>query len=307
MIPALLATVLFSFSVVFANRSTRVLGAALSNLCRLVLAAVFLAFWAHSFGMGTGGGAFTWFFFSGVVGFGLGDLALYLALPRVGPRLTALLMQCLAAPVAASIEWLWLDTRLRGPQVVAAAVILLGVAVAVAPHEYPHLSRRALILGVLFGVIAAAGQGIGAVLSRKAYLVVSLHGASVDGLTATYQRILGGLAFSLVPCLWLIRSAPPSPPPPSAPAPNAPRWFSHSPPQAALWVLLNTLAGPTFGVACYQWALETTPSGLVLPIVATMPIAVIPLAAFLDRDRPSPQSVLGGFIAIAGVIALSTT
>ena len=36
------------------------------------------------------------------------------------------------------------------------------------------------------------------------------------------------------------------------------------------WVILNSLAGPTLGVGCYQWALATQPSGVVLPIVSVL-------------------------------------
>jgi len=59
------------------------------------------------------------------------------------------------------------------------------------------------------------------------------------------------------------------------------------------------------GVSCYQWALSTTPSGIVLPIVATLPLAVIPFAYRFEGDRPGWHSVIGGIIAVAGVIALT--
>jgi hypothetical protein len=34
----------------------------------------------------------------------------------------------------------------------------------------------------------------------------------------------------------------------------------------------HVLTGPTLGVTCFQWALATTPSGIVLPIVALTPL-----------------------------------
>ena len=52
-----------------------------------------------------------------VVGFGLGDWALFEALPRIGSGLTVLLAQCLAAPIAAITEWLWLGTEMTGVQI----------------------------------------------------------------------------------------------------------------------------------------------------------------------------------------------
>ena len=72
-----------------------------------------------------------------------------------------------------------------------------------------------------------------------------------------------------------------------------------------LWVLLNSLAGPTIGVGCYQWALENNPSGVVLPVVATTPIVVMPFAFLFEGDRPGPRSLLGGIIAVAGAVALA--
>jgi hypothetical protein len=71
MFAAFLATLLFSLSVVAASRTTRALGGTTANFYRLCLATTFLALWAHGVGQGLGGGAFGWFFVSGVIGFGL--------------------------------------------------------------------------------------------------------------------------------------------------------------------------------------------------------------------------------------------
>ena len=306
MVPALLATLLFSLSVVFANRSTKILGGTTANFLRLCLATVLLAAWAHGLGRGFGGGAFGWFFLSGCIGFGLGDSALYQALPRLGPRLTALLMQCLAAPFAALAEWLWLGTTLSLPQIAAGFVILIGVAVAVAPQDHLRVPRRLLVGGLVFGVVAAVGQGLGAVVSRKAYAAVDLAGGSIDGLTAAYQRILGGVLFALPFTLWVhlhrkrqILAAVETGSPAVVPG-CAGGWRA-----GWGWVVLNSVAGPTLGVGCYQWALATQPSGVVLPIVATMPIVVIPFAYILEGDRPNVRSFVGGVLAVVGAVALA--
>jgi drug/metabolite transporter (DMT)-like permease len=69
----------------------------------------------------------------------------------------------------------------------------------------------------------------------------------------------------------------------------------------------NGLAGPVLGVGCYQWALATTPSGIVMPIAATTPLLAIPIAWWLEHDRPSARSLLGAAVAVAGCIALTAT
>jgi drug/metabolite transporter (DMT)-like permease len=71
------------------------------------------------------------------------------------------------------------------------------------------------------------------------------------------------------------------------------------------WVLLNGLAGPALGVSCYQWALKTTPTGVVLPIVAITPLVIIPFSYHLEGERPTLRSLAGGALAVLGAAALA--
>jgi drug/metabolite transporter (DMT)-like permease len=294
MIPSFLTAILWSISVVCATRSTRYLGGALANLTRLSLGTILLALWAHLFGKGLSGAGLWFFVLSGLAGFGLGDVAGYEALPRLGSRLAILIMQCVAAPIAALIEWLWLGTTLSPVQIACGLLILAGVVIALAPKDHLHIERKRLVSGVLFGLVAAFGQALGAVLSRKAYQVAHLAGQSIDGGTAAYQRILGGLG--VVALYFIVIKARAKE---SASSP-AGAWRAAWP-----WVIFNALAGPTVGVSCYQWALATTPSGIVLPIVATTPLVVIPFAYKIEGDRPGVRSIIGGIIAVAGAVALT--
>jgi drug/metabolite transporter (DMT)-like permease len=103
-LPAFLTTILFSASVVCGHRSARLLGGTEANFWRLLCACALLAIWAFGFGKGLAGAAFPFFLLSGIIGIGLGDLALFQALPRLGSPLSILLIQCLSAPLAAAIE-----------------------------------------------------------------------------------------------------------------------------------------------------------------------------------------------------------
>lgn len=298
MLFAFLTTILWSFSAVFARRLVGALGSTLANFSRLALATVFLGLWAFGGGHGLEGAGFGWYLLSGVIGFGLGDITLYFALARLGSRLTLLLMQCLAAPFAILIEWLWLGTTLSAAQLLCVAGVLAGVSLALLPRDNPHLSRRLLWSGVGFGLVAAFGQGLGAVVSRRAYEVSLASGVRIDGGTAAFQRILGGLVCGAL-AWWFLRDRP-----------EERHWSAltgalrreHRFPAV---LLAASLCGPVVGVACYQWALATAPSGIVLPIVALCPIAVIPFSWWFEGDRPAPRSLLGGAVAVACAIALA--
>lgn len=305
MLPAFLTTILFSISAVSANRLAKMLGGVEANFLRITLATLFLALWAHSFGEGISGQAFPIFLLSGCVGFGIGDTALYQALPLLGSRLSVLLVHCFAAPFAAITEWLWIGTTLTAPQIGWSMVILAGVSVALAPGAHLNLTRRALTVGTSYGILAAFGQGFGAVLSRKAFLVAKLAGENIDGLTAAYQRILAGwivAAIFLVTVKYIARLNPAQ----NSVEQSARSLQIHEKWRVAWpWIFVNAFSGPTLGVSCYQWALLTTPTGLVLPIVAISPLVVIPFAHAMEGERPSVRSLLGGIIAVAGAVGLT--
>ena len=299
MTAAILATLLFSLSAVSGKRLSHHLSGVEANFWRFLLAAFLLGAYAHSFGLGLGGGALGMFFISGIIGFGVGDYGLFRAYPILGSRLTMVMTQCLAAPFAASIEWLWMGETLSLGQVLAGTAILVGVALALAPSETTDVDRKHWKAGILWGLMSAFGQGFGAVLSRKALSLVEA-GVTVDGLSQAYQRVLGGLTVMAVLLLFLkmrLRNGA-----------SIRTEVALTPVTMKLLVALivaNTLCGPTLGVGAYQWALSSLPSGIVLSVVALSPLVIIPLAMKFEGERPTLRSIIGSVVAVAGVVVMA--
>lgn len=303
MLGAVLATIFFAFSAVSGARVAKLMGGTEANFWRLCLATLLLAAMAHGFGAGLGGDGFYIFIISGCIGFGLGDVSLFQAYPRLGSRLTILIVHCLAAPFAGLVEWLWLGTTLSVAQMLWGAVILLGVAIALAPEHETHEERRQFGIGIGFAVLGAIGQGGGVVLTRKAYALCAAAAQPMDGVTAAYQRIIGGVILSGLALLVVKRrflftrtqvaAAPDG-------MSTVEKWR-----KCWKWIIFNALAGPALGVSCYQWALKTTPSAVVLPIVALSPLVVMPFSRWLEQERPSKRSTLGAVIAVTGAVALA--
>ncbi|MDI1320532.1 MAG: DMT family transporter [bacterium] len=302
MLASCLAACFFALNATCASRSVQASGPMFANLGRLMVAVCLLGLFAHTLGHGFGSASTGWFLLSGVVGMGLGDLGVYAALPLLGSRLTVLMTQCLAAPIAALGEWLWLGTRLTAAQALWGTVIIGGVVLALMPSKSSPPRVRVRPLGFLFGLLAAAGQGFGALVSRKGVEAATAAGEAAHnasfGLNAAYHRILAGLVFT---ALWflalhLLGRRPARPAAAADPATKRRAWF---------WLMANGLVGPVLGVGCYQWALATTPSGIVLPIAATTPLIAIPITYLLEGERPSKRSLLGGAIAVAGAVALT--
>ncbi|MEO7699253.1 MAG: DMT family transporter [Opitutus sp.] len=301
MLPSFLAAFFFALNATCASHSVRAVGPARANIGRLLLAAIVLGAFAHTVGRGFGSASTGWFLLSGVIGMGLGDLGVYGALPLLGSRLTVLMTQCLAAPIAAFGEWVWLGTKLTAPQATWGFVILLGVAIALVPTRASPPHVRVKPFGFVLGFIAACGQGFGALVSRKGVEVATAAGEAVHnatfGLNSAYHRIIAGLVFTVVWFFVLERLQGSRATRPTLTAPQQRK--------ARLWMIANGLAGPVLGVGCYQWALATTPSGIVLPIAATTPLLAIPIALWLEHDRPTRRSLVGAVVAVGGCIALT--
>lgn len=289
MIGALATTLCFAVTPVFANRAAHRLGSTAANAWRLLVATLVLGLWAHLFGGGFGGAAVAWFFAGGLAGFGVGGLAMFQSLPRLGSNLSTLIVQCGSAVAAAGLEWSWLGTRLAALQVAAIAVTLTGVAVGLLPRSLTRVAPAEWAAGLGWTLLSAAGQGAGAVLSRKAFMVGRAVGEQVDAGTASYQRALAGLLVAgtaLLVVRLLDRDRP------------------RTPGRAWPWVLANAASGPLLGVVFFQWALSSTPAGVVQAVVATAPLLTIPFAARFEGGWPRRLYFAGAALAVAGVAGL---
>jgi drug/metabolite transporter (DMT)-like permease len=298
MLASFLAAFFFALNATCASHSVRANGQVRANLGRLLVAVLVLGLFAHTLGGGFTSASVGWFLLSGAIGMGLGDIGVYAALPLLGSRITVLMTQCLAAPIAAIGERLWLGTRLTLPQIAWGLAILAGVAIAITPSKSSPPRVRVRPIGFFFGFIAACGQGFGALVSRKGVMVADAAGEAAHnvtfGVTAAYQRILAGLVFA---ALWFLLLRSLARLPQDAVAPTRRNGLA--------WIAAAGFAGPVIGVGCYQWALATTPSGIVLPIAATAPLLSIPIAFWLEGDRPPRRAIVGGVLAVAGCIALT--
>lgn len=300
MFAALLTVLLFACSGIAGERTARYWGGQRGNLLRLFLASVLmLAVTVVFFPSSLRWETFCWLFVSGVVGFGLGDIALFFAYVRIGARLTILLNLCTAPIWSTLTEWIWLGTKLTPGELAAGGVILCGVVMAILsrPSSPGAPGAGSGWVGILCGLGAGMGQGIGAVISRKAFELAAAGGFGLNGFSAAAQRVGGGFLTVLVAVL-LFSAFGSNHSRPSAVATRGKAWA---------WLFATTLCGPVLGVSCFQWSLIQLPAGISTAVVSITPIAMIPLAVWIDRERPRALSIAGAFVAVAGVIWLLQT
>ena len=219
---------------------------------------------------------------SGLLGIGFGDTAYFNALNCIGARRT-LLLETLAPSLSALLALWFLQEQLSSVAWWGIGLTLTGVFWVVAERVPESAQARFRPLrGLGFGLLAALGQSIGAVLSRAA-----LSGTDIDPLWSTLIRLVGG---TIGLFLWVaIRYAP----------------------QKNLFMplssrrLLITVAGTAFistylGIWLQQIALKYAATGVAQALTNTSPLFILPIALWMG-EKVSFRAIFGVGLALAGV------
>ena len=174
--------------------------------------------------------------------------------------------------------------QIAGIALISLAVLLVARGSAEASLGQPPGSPTRLpIAGVGLALGALLCGSLGALLSRAALL-----SAPVTPLQAATLR-LAAASLALLP---LMRGLPVGG---LGPRPARRRWPR---------LLLATLLGTSAGIALQQQALAGLPGGLAVALMATAPVMALPLAWWLEGDRPGVQGLLAAGAALAGVSLL---
>ena len=167
---AVLTAFLFALSAVSGRKLGDAVGSLRANFIRLALSLCALALLTvllepQSLHPTT----FAWLFLSGIIGFGIVDVGLYLALTRIGARLTILINFSLATVCGALGDWLWLGDVIEPAKWLPISTIIAGLAIALLAARGSRMPRSGSYgAGLFAAVIAGLGQGFGSTISRVA-------------------------------------------------------------------------------------------------------------------------------------------
>ena len=242
---------------------------------------------------------------SGVLGIAVGDSFYFACVNALGARRCALL-SLLATPLVVIGGALVLGESLTPPAWLGAGLTVAGVAWVVAeraptrvassvvqPAEAAEPARSEvhvdLWVGVVFGLIAALCQAVGALMNRGA--LADLPAGALDPLTTATWR-LGTATLVLLPIVAVIRATS-----------SASRTRTNA--SLVLWatVAAAALMGTYGGIWLQQVGFTHAPAGPVQTLLSTTPVWVLPLAA-LSGERVTLRAVFGALVAVAGVALL---
>lgn len=220
---------------------------------------------------------------SGAIGIGLGDTAFFAALNRMGERRTVLTVETLAPPIAAGLGIVMLGEFLTLHAFAGMLVILGGVAWVMSEKKGGKTDSVGHRRGFALGLIAAACQALGGVMSRS---IVSMDG--ISPLWSAAVRLLGGLVFVAI-ALCIRRE-------------RIDRTYLCKGKIVAA-VFTATFFGTFLAIYLQQLSLKHANAAITQTLIATSAVFVIPFVAFRG-EKVTVRAVVGSLIALGGVVLL---
>jgi drug/metabolite transporter (DMT)-like permease len=304
----LLTSLFFAINAVVITRAGAQVGSVVLNRTRVVFALLYLILlnlilFHEPLPFHAGATRWTWLALSGLIGLAIGDAFLFQAYLSIGPRLGSLLLS-LSTVFGVLEAWLFFGEHLRLGQLVGIALCLGGIVWVVAERSFQpppstglesglpangtaaahHISP----IGILFGVLAAAGQATGLVFSGQ-----GMHG-SFSPISGNVIRMLAAVV-----ALWLVALV-------QRQAGSTIRTLRLHP-SAVRLLALAALIGPVIGVSLSLLAVQNTAVGIASVLTSLSPIFMLPFSHFFFKERLGWQPIAGTFLAMAGVIILFLT
>jgi len=279
---------------------SRRLGVFVMNVWRMLLALLFSVclMWltmGEPFPLYAGAEAWSWLLLSGVVGYFFGDWCLFNSYLTIGSRYGQLFMT-LAPMFAALSAWVSIGQTLSAGSLIAMSVTIVGISISVLGRGNHHkLSIQLPAKGVLYGIGAGMGQGVGLVLSK-----IGLDHYTADVPVAVLPQVENYLPFgaNLIRCLagllcftiWLLVRGEGS----------KMRTSIHNH-KGMLAMLTAVISGPFVGVGFSLMAVQYTAAGIASTIMATTPILILLPSYYLFHQKITWKGFIGACISVVGV------
>ncbi len=297
---SLVVAVSWTVTALFADKASHRLGSMTANVLRLTMAIVFLGvlLWGtvgHPYPVYASGQAWWWLALSALVGYVFGDWCLFNCYLSIGARFGQLFMT-LAPPMAAIAGWAILGETLSWKSMLAMAVTLSGIAISILSRGDGHRVHLTLpFKGVLLGLGAGLGQGVGLVLSKVGlqYYADAIPAdaprlmADMLPFASTMIRAVVGAA-GFLGLMALQR--------------DLPRLRTAVRDKVGMrYALIMTLFGPVLGVSLSLMAVQYTNAGIASTLMALTPVFILFPYAFIYKQRIKLREILGVAVSMTGV------
>ncbi len=297
---SLVVAVSWTVTALFADKASHRLGSMSANVLRLTMAILFLGLllWVtvgHPYPVYASGQAWWWLALSALVGYVFGDWCLFNCYLSIGARFGQLFMT-LAPPMAAIAGWAILGETLSWKSMLAMAVTLSGIAISILSRGEGHKVHLTLpFKGVLLGLGAGLGQGVGLVLSKVGLQYYSeaipadapkLMADMLPFASTMIRAVVGAMGFLALMALQR----------------GLPRLRTAVRDRIGMrYALIMTLFGPVLGVSLSLMAVQYTNAGIASTLMALTPVFILFPYAFIYKQRIKFREILGVAVSMTGV------
>lgn len=227
---------------------------------------------------------------SGMIGIFIGDIALYAAMNRMGPRRAGVIFATHAL-FSAFFGFVFLQEHMGVQGYVGALVAVAGVMIAVGTRRettskpvaiHPWEAQPLTLLGVVLALVAACCQASGAIIAKP----LLVGDSAIHPLLASAIRVSCATL-----ALWLWRMS----------GHNITRLRHPLNIKVMAQATLSSAVGVGIGMGCLLWALKTGDVGVVGVLSSLSPILILPLLWMKIRQAPAKGAWFGAVIAMMGV------
>lgn len=252
----------------------------------------------------TSGSVWMWLTLSAITGYVIGDYFFLRCFMMIGARWGELFMT--VAPVAAAVTGLMLlGEKMSGMAITGMLVTISGIALSVLskPEGKKRVKIKLPLKGVVFGLIAGIGQGVGLVFSKQGIL---LYQEQLNAFTqestimdsfyvsfgATMIRCLVALAGFMMIYAYQKKTQ-------SAEYFSLGKVFNDK--KAIGLATLSTVTGPFVGVALSLAASMFTSTGITQTIMSLVPVLILWPSHIFFHSKITPLEIVGAVISVCGV------
>ena len=295
---SLLVAVMWTFTALFAEVASKRMGTLVLNVWRMLLTILLLGivlWWTcgKPWPQYANTEVWKWFLARGFMGFVFGDYCLFNAYIVMGSRFGQLFMT-LASPFAAIAAWLMMGETMGMLALLGMIVTLSGIGISIMGKDddgtrHLKLPRK----GILLGIGAGMGQGIGLVLSKQGLMHYAANipseatdVAAMMPFAGTQMRAVMGLIGFGATLIFLKKWR------------NMLRFFTDL--RGAAAAMGAILLGPFFGVSLSLMAVGMTNTGVAQTLMSLTPILILWPSRLMFGTKISMQEVVGAVIAVAG-------
>ena len=202
----------------------------------------------------------------------------------------------LAPPMAAIAGWAILGETLSWKSMLAMGITLVGIAISILSRGDGLRVKLTLpFRGVLLGLGAGLGQGVGLVLSKVGMAFYSdaipadapsLMGQMLPFASTMIRAVVGAFGFL---CLMALQK-------------DLPRLRAAVHDRIGMrYALIMTVFGPVVGVSLSLMAVQYTGAGIASTLMALTPVFILFPYAFLYKQRIKLREILGVAVSMMGV------